>query len=61
MFAQFNDETKTVINGIFYSEQPSDVVPFQEEIQPSDPRYKVWWNSLLPGTPTFGLESPTDE
>lgn len=59
MYAQFSDATKTVITGIFYSEQPAEAVQFQDEIVPSDPRYAAWWNSLIPGTPTFGLPAPT--
>jgi hypothetical protein len=59
MFAQFSDATETAIIGIFYSEQPSADVPYQAQIDASDPRYKVWWDALLPGTITAGLEPPT--
>lgn len=60
MIAQFSDATETVITGIFYSEQPADMVPFQGEVQASDPRYKAWWNALPPATITLGLEPPTN-
>jgi hypothetical protein len=60
MYAQFNDESMTVVTGISYSPLPEDAAPFQSEIQNDDPRYRVWWDALLPGTITSGLLPPTD-
>lgn len=58
MIAQFSDATETVITGIFYSEQPADVVPFQGEVTTADPRYKAWYDALPPGM--LGTEPPTE-
>lgn len=58
MIAQFSDSTETVVIGIFGSEQPIDIVPFQGEITTSDPRYKAWYDKLPPGIP--GIDPPTN-
>lgn len=59
MIAQFSDENETVITGLFSSPQPLDAVPYQAEVFADDPRYKVWWNNLLPETITGDLPAPT--
>jgi hypothetical protein len=59
MIAEFSDANKTVIVAIFGSPQPEEYVPFQEEVFADDPRYKVWWDNLLPGTITGDLPAPT--
>jgi hypothetical protein len=59
MYAQFNDADMSMVIGIFYSEQSSEEVPYQSEIEPSDPRYAAWWNALPSGTILTGLEPPS--
>jgi hypothetical protein len=59
MIAEFSDATKPVITGIFSSPQPTECVPFQDEVFADGPRYKAWWDNLLPGTITGDLPIPT--
>lgn len=59
IFVQFTDSSKTTICGVFSCAQPDDVVPVQGVLDASDPRYKAWWEALLPGTMTGNLPVPT--
>lgn len=60
MIAQFSDESESVITGIFSSPQPLEYVAFQGEMFANDTRYKVWRDTLIPGTITGDLPDPVD-
>lgn len=61
MWAEFNNSEHEVITGIFGSPQPVEGVPFMDEMFADDPRYKVWWDNLMPGTLTNNLSPPLQD
>ncbi|ASW00128.1 hypothetical protein CJU94_19425 [Paraburkholderia aromaticivorans] len=48
MYAVFNDEAKTTIAGLYDCPQSDDWAPYQDEVTAADPRYKLFYDGLLP-------------
>ncbi len=46
IYVQFSDSSENVIIALFGSPQSIEYYPYQGEVNESDPRYAIFWNSI---------------